>query len=113
MGAGAGAAIAAAFGAPLAGAFYAFEIVIGSYTVANIAPVVAAALAGSLVASLAHFEPLVVRLPAGDALQPSHYLLFAGLGMVCAGFGVLVMRLVGWTEMLTGRLPLPRQARTS
>ena len=41
VGAGAGAAIAAAFGAPLTGAFYAFEIIIGSYTVANIAPVVA------------------------------------------------------------------------
>lgn len=32
VGAGAAGAIAAAFGAPLAGAFYAFEIVIGAYT---------------------------------------------------------------------------------
>ena len=32
VGAGAGAGIAAAFGAPLAGAFYAFEIVMGAYT---------------------------------------------------------------------------------
>ena len=39
VGAGAGAGIAAAFGAPLTGAFYAFEIIIGSYTIANIAPV--------------------------------------------------------------------------
>jgi hypothetical protein len=30
--------------APLAGAFYAFEIVIGSYTPAAVAPVIAAAL---------------------------------------------------------------------
>ena len=37
VGAGAGAAIGAAFGAPLTGAFYAFEIIIGSYTVANVA----------------------------------------------------------------------------
>ena len=49
VGAGAGAGIAAAFGAPLTGAFYAFEIIIGSYTVSNIAPVVGAALAGALV----------------------------------------------------------------
>ena len=45
VGAGAGAAIGAAFGAPLTGAFYAFEIVIGSYTVANVAAVIAAAIA--------------------------------------------------------------------
>ena len=39
VGAGAGAAIAAAFGAPLTGAFYAFEIIIGAYTVTGVAPV--------------------------------------------------------------------------
>ena len=42
VGAGAGAAIGAAFSAPLTGAFYAFEIVIGAYTPAAIAPVAAA-----------------------------------------------------------------------
>jgi hypothetical protein len=40
----AAAAIAAAFGAPLAGAFYAFEIVIRAYTPASIAPVAAATI---------------------------------------------------------------------
>ena len=50
VGAGAGAAIAATFGAPLVGAFYAFEIVIGAYTPAAIAPVAAASLAGAQVA---------------------------------------------------------------
>ena len=44
VGAGAGAGIAAAFGAPITGAFYAFEIVIGAYTPSAIAPVAAAAL---------------------------------------------------------------------
>lgn len=44
VGAGAGAAIGAAFGAPLTGAFYAFEIVIVAYTPAAIARVAAACL---------------------------------------------------------------------
>ena len=38
VGCGAAAAIAGAFGAPLAGAFYAFELVIGSYSIASLAP---------------------------------------------------------------------------
>ena len=38
VGCGAAGAIAAAFGAPLTGAFYAFELVIGSYTIANWRP---------------------------------------------------------------------------
>jgi CIC family chloride channel protein len=111
VGAGAGAAIAAAFGAPFTGAFYAFEIIIGSYTIANVAPVVAAALAATLVTSLAHFEPLVVRVTAGGDLLPSHFVLFAGLGLLCAVFGVVVMRMVGWTELLTAKAPGARPFR--
>src|SRR3979409_126509 len=49
VGCGAAGAIAGAFGAPLAGAFYAFELVIGSYTPASLAPVGVAAVAGYFV----------------------------------------------------------------
>jgi CIC family chloride channel protein len=104
VGAGAGAAIGAAFGAPITGAFYAFEIIIGAYTIANIAPVVAASLAAVAMTVVANFEPMVVRINVAPGLSFSHYLLFAGLGLVCAFFGIAVMRLVGWTEMLTGRV---------
>ncbi|HEX3920366.1 MAG TPA: chloride channel protein [Caulobacteraceae bacterium] len=111
VGAGAGAAIGAAFGAPLTGAFYAFEIIIGSYTIANIAPVVAASLAAVLMTHLAHFEPMVVRIGVAPDLSLSHYLLFSGLGLVCAFFGIGVMRLVGFTEQLTGRISRARPYR--
>ena len=104
VGAGAGAAIGVAFGAPLAGAFYAFEIVIGSYTVANVAPVIAAAIAGWLMTRIVHFEPMVIPMITPDDYHLSHYLLYAGLGLVSAFFGVAVMRLVGSLEMLTGRV---------
>ena len=49
VGCGAAAAIAGAFGAPLAGAFYAFELVIGGYTAASLTPVGVAAVAGYFV----------------------------------------------------------------
>ena len=111
VGAGAGAGIAAAFGAPLTGAFYAFEIIIGSYTVANIAPVVAATLAGALVSRLLHAEPMVIHAEITDTLSNSHYLLFAMLGLICAGLGVAIMRMVGWTEGMAARLPGPKWLR--
>ena len=50
VGCGAGGAIGAAFGAPLTGAFYAFELIVGTYTVASAAPILAASLAGVLTA---------------------------------------------------------------
>jgi CIC family chloride channel protein len=103
VGAGAGAAIGAAFNAPLTGAFYAFEIIIGSYTIANVAPVVAASLVAVLVTRAANFEPMVLHIQAAPVLSVTQYLLFAALGLVSAFFGVALMRLVGWMEMLTGR----------
>src|SRR6202140_3519927 len=49
-GGGASGGIAGAFSAPLAGAFYAFELVIGGYTPASLTPVGVAAVAGYFVA---------------------------------------------------------------
>jgi CIC family chloride channel protein len=111
VGLGAGAGIAAAFDAPLTGAFYAFEIIIGSYTAANIAPVVAAALAAALVARVLGADTLVMRTTVTDVLSVSHYLLFAALGLVCALMGVTIMRLVALSEGLVARLPMPAWSR--
>jgi chloride channel protein, CIC family len=47
VGCGAGSAIAAAFGAPLTGAFYAYELILGTYTPFGLAPVGAAAVSGT------------------------------------------------------------------
>ena len=47
VGCGAAGAIAAAFNAPLTGSFYAFELIIGSYTILSLAPVVVSALAAT------------------------------------------------------------------
>ncbi|MBS0410920.1 MAG: chloride channel protein [Proteobacteria bacterium] len=111
VGAGAGAAIAAAFGAPLTGAFYAFEVVIGSYTVANIAPVAAAALAGALMTKLMGVDPLVIHAKATVALSATNYALFAALGLICAVFAVGLMRLVAWTERVASLVPGPKLLR--
>ena len=64
VGCGAAAAIAGAFGAPLAGAFYAFELIIGSYTAASLAPVGVSAVTGYFVARL--FAPISLGVFAGE-----------------------------------------------
>ena len=98
LGAGAGGAIGAAFSAPLTGAFYAFEIVIGAYTPAAIAPVAAAALSAVLTARLLGVEAYIVALPGAKAITTEDYLIYAGLGIVCAGIAIVVMRAVTFIE---------------
>lgn len=107
VGAGAGAAIGAAFGAPLTGAFYAFEIVIGAYTPAAIAPVAAAALAATLVTRTLGVEPYLVAAPATGALTTLAYLIYAGLGVVAAVLGIAIMRSQALLERLVQRSRLP------
>ncbi|MBU4435575.1 MAG: chloride channel protein [Alphaproteobacteria bacterium] len=98
VGAGAGAAIAAAFGAPLTGAFYAFEIVLGAYTVANLAPVAAAALAAVLVASRMGAIPYLLKTSTPAVQSWFDYGLYALLGLICAAAGIGLMRLVAMVE---------------
>jgi CIC family chloride channel protein len=107
LGAGSGAAMAAAFGAPLTGAFYAFEIVIGSYTPSAIAPVAAACLAGVLAAKAAGGASYRIDIHPTHAPDLVGYLLFAGLGLFCAVAGIAIVLLVGRTERAVRALRLP------
>lgn len=111
VGAGAAGAIAAAFGAPLAGAFYAFEIVIGAYTPAALAPVAVAALAGSFVAQAMGMPPYLLPAASSASLHARDFALFALLGLACALIGVAVMRLVAGIEQGVGRTRLPGWCR--
>lgn len=111
VGAGTGAAIAAAFGAPLAGAFYAFEIVIGAYTPSAIAPVAAAALAGALVAQTFGQQPYLIDAASNVSVETHHYLIYAGLGAICALLGIALMRAVALVERATRRTGMPEWAR--
>lgn len=111
VGAGAGAAIAGAFGAPLTGTFYAFEIVIGAYTPAAIAPVVAAALTATFVAQELGAQPYLIQEAAGAAVETHHYLIYVGLAVICAMIGIGIMRAVAGIETGARKLRLPGWAR--
>lgn len=111
VGAGAAGAIAGAFGAPLAGAFYAFEIVIGAYTPSALAPVAAAALAGAFMANALGAAPYSLPAAVAYQLQPRDYAIYIALGLTCALIGIAVMRLVAGIERAVGRIELPLWGR--
>src|SRR6202044_2629543 len=95
VGCGAAAAIAAAFNAPLAGAFYAFELIIGTYTLATLVPVVVAAVFATLVSrELFGEQPIFVVYSHVD-LFATNYLILAALGFA-AGL-LAIVAVVGCT----------------
>src|ERR1700730_10081872 len=104
VGCGTAAAIAGAFSAPLAGAFYAFELVIGGYTPASLTPVGVASVVGYFVAHA--FAPLSLGVgagPVGDVLGRD--LAVAALqGVFAALFGIAIMRGAGLCESLLSKI---------
>jgi CIC family chloride channel protein len=98
VGAGAAAAIAAAFGAPLTGAFYAFELIIGLYSVSSVAPVMAASIAGVLAAEGLGGAPYSIQVASLFAVLPAHFPVIVLLGLLVGALGVGVMRSVALVE---------------
>ena len=105
VGCGAGGAIAAAFGAPLTGAFYAFELIIGAYSLANAIPVFAATLAASLTTQAIIGAPYDITAPAVAPLTFVDYGALIGLGLVAAAVGVGAMRVAALIERAFRAVP--------
>jgi CIC family chloride channel protein len=112
VGCGAAAGISGAFGAPLAGAFYAFELIIGSYAPASLAPVGISSLIGYLVARSVEPADLGVVPPDKTVLVTHDLILAAILGLCSAVLGIILMRGVALCEALFVRIRLRPALRT-
>jgi CIC family chloride channel protein len=111
VGCGAAAAISAAFDAPLAGAFYAFELVIGTYTIAAVAPVMAAALAANLTVHALQSSAAPLNITTFQAVSNGDYIAFIILGLICGFIGIALMRGVTLVESLLRKTGIPPYLR--
>jgi len=107
VGCGAAGAIGAAFNAPLTGAFYAFELVIGTYSIATLAPVVAASIAAIAVDRWLLGDTGGFDLILPSNIPPFDYVPVLALGMICALLGIAIMRAVTLTEELFRKSRVP------
>jgi chloride channel protein, CIC family len=107
VGCGAAGAIAAAFNAPLTGAFYAYELVIGTYSLGTLAPVVMAAICAVTVMRVlvGGGEGFDIRVPT--SIEAIDYVPILALGMVCALGGIAIMRGVTIVEELFRKSRVP------
>ena len=103
---GAAGAISAAFSAPLAGAFYAFEVVLGAYTSAGLVPVIASAVAAWLVVRhLTHQAFLMVPgFPSPVSVEMIGQTVL--IGIICAFASMIVMLAVAFSERCFQRLSI-------
>jgi CIC family chloride channel protein len=103
VGCGSAGAIAGAFGTPFAGAFYAFELIIGTYSVTSLAPVGVAALVGYLVAKAITPTPIGLFAEGVSIVTPRDFLIAALLGLLAGAFGITLMRGIALCESVLAR----------
>jgi CIC family chloride channel protein len=106
VGCGAAAAISGAFGAPLAGAVYAFELVIGGYTPASLTPVGVAAVAGYFVTHGFSALSLGIGIESFGDVRGRDLAIAALFGLLAGLFGIAIMRGVTLCETLLARIRL-------
>ncbi|WP_018327725.1 chloride channel protein [Rhizobium giardinii] len=111
VGCGAAGAIAAAFNAPLTGAFYAFELIIGSYSIASLTPVIAASLLATNVARLLMPSSFLVNAATFGSVIPTDYMPALLLGLLCAGGGILLLTGVSMVEEVARKSSIPPAVR--
>jgi CIC family chloride channel protein len=111
LGCGVAAAVSASFNAPIAGAFFALEVVIGHYALSAFAPVVVASVVGTMIARvhLGDFPAFVIS----QLSLHSFYELpaFALLGLVSAGVAILFIRGIFFTQAAWARTGVPSWLR--
>ena len=108
LGCGVAAGVAASFNAPIAGVFFALEVVIGHYALGAFAPVVIASVAGTMV-SRAYFGDFPAFIIVGHEIASVfEFPAFALLGLISALTAIVLMRSVALTQKAMREASIPR-----
>jgi CIC family chloride channel protein len=101
---GAAGGIAATFNAPLAGVFFAMELILGDFTAQSFGMVVLSSVTASVIGRAAFGDTAFLHLPRFTVGHPVEYVLFAALGLIAGVVGVLFTRVLYAVEDLCDRI---------
>ena len=111
LGCGVASGIAASFNAPIAGVFFALEVVIGHYALAAFAPVVIASVIGTIIARMQFGNFPAFTVPEFGIVSFLELPAFAMLGLVSAAVAGVFMWSIMYTQDTMARLPIPPWTR--
>ncbi|MFB7632867.1 chloride channel protein [Streptomyces sp. NPDC056149] len=95
---GAAGGIAATFNAPLAGVFFAMELILGTFSAEAFAAAVLSSVTASVIGRAAFGNTAFLALPPFHVQHVAQYGLFALLGVVAGVVGVGFTRVLYWVE---------------
>ncbi len=104
---GAAAGIAATFNAPIGGAFFALELLLGRWTAEAFAPVVVASVTGASIGRALFGDVPAFGVPEYGIAGFTELPAFLILGLIAAPLGVIFVRMITYAEDLFESIPIP------
>jgi chloride channel protein, CIC family len=101
---GAAGGISATFNAPIAGVFFALELILRDFEAESFGVVVLSSFAANIVGRAAFGNQPFLKLPNFHLVSPLEYPLYAGLGLLAALAGVAFIRVLYGSEDLADKL---------
>jgi len=112
LGCGVAAGVAASFNAPIAGTFFALEVVVGHYALSAFAPIVIASVTGTLISRARYGDYPAFILPENWIIVSFwEFPAFALLGLVAAVAAIIFMWSIFFAEDTAAKLPVPSWSR--
>ncbi len=101
---GAAGGISATFNAPIAGVFFALELILRDFEAESFGVVVLSSFAADIIGRAAFGDHPFLHLPGFQLVSPVEYLLYAGLGIVAAFVGIAFIRVLYGSEDFADRI---------
>jgi len=111
LGCGVAAAVAASFNAPIAGAFFALEVVVGHYAMSAFAAIVISSVTGTIVSRIWFGDFPAFTIPEHSIASFLEFPAFALLGLVSAATAVIFMFSVDVASRVVEKTPAPAWLR--
>jgi chloride channel protein, CIC family len=111
LGCGVGAAVAASFNAPIAGVFFAHEVVLGHYAASAFAPIVIASVVGTAITRLHFGDFPAFIVPHFGTMHDWEFGLFGVIGVASGGIALLLLLATQQTQRAAALVPGPAWLR--